>query len=208
MAGFKDKKSSNKIDIQHLLLQIVLIAVIVAILFLMITFLYIPSLSYKIFGVASFSTFTGMDSTFSVNSLVVTKKTPFEELVAGQHIIFNVTGYGKNADGLKSYTIATKLVGEDGAISYIVSSGGAQQQWPVTESMYLGEATYSVKGLGMITGFFGSWVGLVFLVIIVVVVALIIYVVKKPEKVVPESVGPVIDAEVVETEEKVNEEEK
>lgn len=204
MAGFNDKKSSNKIDIQHLLLQIVLIALIVVILFLLITFLYIPSLSYKIFGVASFSTFTGMDSTFPVNSLVITKKTSFADLDIGQHIVFNVTGYGKNADGLKSYTIAAKEVGEDGVISYIVASGGAHQQWPVTESMYLGEATASVKGMGAITGFFGSIFGILFLVIIIVVVGLIVYVVKKPEKVVPESAGPVIDGEVVEAEEKAN----
>ena len=127
---------------------------ITAVLFFVISFLYIPDLSYKMYNnYASFSGLSGVDSSLDINDLLITEKREFTQS-KGEIIVFNLTGYDKS-DGIKAYRVFSINDDIETGQKYclVTSTGtGISFYWKVTESMYLGTVTTRIAGLGALTG--------------------------------------------------------
>ena len=153
-----------------------------AILFFVISFLYIPSVSYGIYQKASFSGLTGVDSSLNSNDLLITEKRDFSNS-QGDVIVFNLKGYGGN-DGLKAYRVYSVIDdGITGSKYCLVGSTDStiSYPWRVTEEMYLGTVTVRIPGLGAITGFFASPLSIIFWIVAVGSTVGIVLIVKKKD---------------------------
>lgn len=160
-------------------------ALIVAILFFVISFLYIPSISYSIYTIASFSGLSDVDSSLNANDLLITEKRDFTES-QGDIIVFDLKGYG-DSNGMMAYRcFAVREDHETGLVYCLVGStdSSISYPWKVTEDMYRGTVTVRISGMGAITGFFANPLSLIFWVVAGASVAGIIIIVKhKPKEI-------------------------
>ncbi len=175
----KNKRSPKTgATIKDRAITIGIIAVIVIVLIFLIVFLYIPSLSYKIFGVATYSGFNGVADPLTHSSIGLTKNVPFADLAQGDIIVFRISDSDNPGfNGLKAFQINSFT--PEGVV---VATGDSPIGFLVDETMYLGKVTSHVKGLGAITGFLGSVFGLLFIIILIAVIVAIVIVVKRPEE--------------------------
>lgn len=160
-------------------------ALIVAVLFLVISFLYIPSISYSIYTIASFSGLSGVDSSLNANDLLITEKRDFAQS-QGDVIVFDLKGYG-DSDGMMAYRcFAVRQDHETGLVYCLVGStdSSISYPWKITEDMYRGTVTVRISGMGAITGFFANPLSIIFWVVAGASVAGIIIIVKhKPKEI-------------------------
>lgn len=179
---------TRKDKILDLTAKIGMSTLFVAILFFVISFLYIPSISYGIYQKASFSGLTGVDSSLNANDLLITEKRDFAKS-QGDIIVFDLEGYNGN-DGLKAYRVYSII--DDGATGSKYCLVGSTDSsvsfpWRVTEDMYLGTVTVRIPGLGAITGFFASPLSIIFWVVAAGSVTGIVLILKKdPNKAISE----------------------
>ena len=170
----KSQIASKKEIVLDVLAKVGMSLAIVAVLFFLITFLYIPSLSYSIFqNHASFSGLSGYDGTLAKTDLLITQYEDFTDL-KGKVIVFHLKGYG-GADGIKAYRALTYIPEEEATPDpvtgvaedyYIVASTGTAYSfpWKVTESMYKGAVSVRIPGIGAVTGFLSSQQSIIFYV--------------------------------------------
>ena len=158
-------------------------ALIIAILFFVISFLYIPSFSYNMYSIASFSGLDGVDSSLNENDLLITEKRDFAHS-QGDVIVFDLKGYD-DSDGMMAYRcFAVRQDHETGLTYCLVGStdSSISYPWKVTEDMYRGTVIVRISGMGAVTGFFANPLSLIFWVVAGASVAGIIVIVKHKPK--------------------------
>lgn len=166
-----------------------IIAVIVLILFAVISFLYIPSISHGVIGKAAHSGFKGTYNGFEKSVLVITDNKDFNELEVGDLIVLKHKFNAEDPNSLESGTYLVKISGvtpssDPSVISYY-SAGLNAMGIPtikVEKANYRGAYVAHVPGIGMITGFFGSVFGVIFLVVNAGVIGAIVFLFKKQKK--------------------------
>jgi hypothetical protein len=171
-----EKQTSTR---QEKIMTITLWSLIGLIVLFIIMVLYIPKLSMNVIGVGSYQALTGYDSTLDRSDMLLVKHKPFDELVSGDIIVFNLKGYG-NSDGVKAYSIMAR----PNPNYYHVHSTGQVMSfpWNVTEDMYVGVVQSSVPYVGAVTGFFGSIYGIAVLIVNGLIIIGIVYLVKENKK--------------------------
>ncbi|MFA5283319.1 MAG: hypothetical protein WC366_02195 [Bacilli bacterium] len=156
---------------------------IIAILFFVISFLYIPTFSYNMYSIASFSGLDGVDSSLNENDLLITEKRDFTQS-QGDVIVFDLKGYD-DSDGMMAYRcFAVRQDHETGLPYCLVGStdSSISYPWKVTEDMYRGTVIVRISGMGAITGFFANPLSLIFWVVAGASVAGIVIIVKHKPK--------------------------
>lgn|SRR5690554_3660925 len=161
------------------IINIILLSLIGLIIFFIIMVLYIPKLSKNVIGVAAYQNLTGYDSTLKSHEMLLVKDKPFSDLEKGEIILFNLKGYGES-DGTKAY----RVMAQPNENYYHVHStdNPVSFPWNITEDMYEGVVVSKVSYIGTITGFFGSIVGVIFIVVNGLIITAIVYVVKQGKK--------------------------
>lgn len=161
------------------IINIILLSLIGLIVFFIIMVLYIPKLSKNVIGIAAYQNLTGYDSTLNSHEMLLVKDKSFSELEKGEIIIFNLKGYGES-DGKKAY----KVMAQPGQDYYHVHStdNPVSFPWNITEDMYEGVVVSKVPYIGTVTGFFGSVLGIIFIVVNGLIITAIVYIVKQGKK--------------------------
>ena len=166
-------------DKKNLIINITVGSLTGLLILFIILLLYVPKFSKAVTGVSSYHAISNCDSTLKKHDILIVKDKPFDDLVAGDIILFKLKGYGDN-DGLKAYRVMTKPDPE----YYHVHSTGSNVSfpWNVTEEMYIGVVSSRIPVLGAVTGFLGSPYGIGVLLVNGVVIGLIVYLVKMNKK--------------------------
>jgi len=170
-----DKFDSNK------LISIILYSVIGLLGLFILSFIYLPTVTSTLFGVAVYGGFSGVDSSLNQGDLVVVSMTEFDELDNTDIIVFELDGYG-NADGLKVYKIMTKVAGSETAYRVHSSGNPTSYQWEITSSMYRGNVVSKIPNLGYVIGFLRSPIGITVILINGALITAAVILIKRMKK--------------------------